>query len=134
MFTGSLIPFALLVVSNSVIIKRVGQAMQDARHKLAAGTESQLRQRESKASSMNVTLICVSVTYLALTSPICAIYISKYTRRAVFATDVETKALNYFLEAVTNALLSSNSAVNFFIYMLTGSRYRAEVAAMFCAR
>ena len=133
-FIGSLIPFALLIVSNSVIIKRVGQAMKDARHKLAAGTETQLRQRESKASSMNVTLICVSVTYLALTTPIRAIYIAKYARKAVFATDIETRALNYFLQTMSAALLSSNSAINFFIYILTGSRYRAEVAAMFCAR
>ena len=133
-FIGSMIPFALLIVSNGVIIKRVGQAVEDARHKLAAGTETQLRQRESKVSSMNVTLICVSVTYLALTSPICAIYLVRYTRKEVFATDIETKALNFFLGAVSNALLASNSAVNFFIYVLTGSRYRAEVAAFFCAR
>ena len=127
---GSLLPFWLLAVSNGVIMRRVGQAVKDARHSLSAGTHTQLRQRESKAVSMNVTLVCVSVTYVALTSPLCAIFVNKYVRGAAFATDVDSAAMNYFLETLANALWLTNNAINFYIYTLTGGRYRKEVAAM----
>ena len=132
---GSLVPFSLLALSNGVIVRTVGKAAKVARYSLSAGTHTQLRQRQRKAAAMNVTLVCVSVTYVALTSPLCVILIDKHVRGAVFAGDVDTAAWNFFLETLTNALWLTNNAINFYIYTLTGGRYRQEVAAMLgCAR
>ena len=127
---GSFLPFAFLAVSNGVIMMRVGQALRDARHTLAAGTESQLRQRQSKTSSMNVTLISVSFTFVALTLPICVIYIQQFFRTSAFTGDADEAAWSFLVETLGSALWLTNNSINFYIYVLTGSRYRAELLGM----
>ena len=131
---SSLLPFAFLAVSNGVIMMRVGQALRDARHTLAAGTESQLRQRQSKTSSMNVTLISVSFTFVALTLPICVIFIKQFFRTSAFQGDVEEAAKSFLVETLGTVLWLTNNSINFYIYVLTGSKYRAELLRMLVRR
>ena len=126
----SVVPFVLLAVSNVVIITRVGQALREARHQLATASHTQLRQRESKTSGMNVTLVSVSFCFVALTSSLYAFLIGKYVSYSVFSQDVYEEAKNYFLDTMGNALWLTNNGINFYIYTLTGSRYRKELSKM----
>ena len=129
---SSFIPFALIIASNVVLVKTVRQSMRDARQTLAAGSRDQLKVRESQASGMTLTLVCVSLAFLVLTAPLCVFLLVR--RRggdfSVRVRDVDEAADNFFAEAVGNVLWLSNNAVNFYIYVLTGSRYRAAMASL----
>lgn len=133
---SSFLPFFLLITSNIVLINRVKQSMREARQTLAAGSTDQIKIRQQKTSSMTLTLVCVSVAFLLLTSPLCVLSVIQNTgvhasRNMVEASEI---AANYFFEAIGNLLALANNAINFYIYILTGSRYRAALASLFGPR
>ena len=65
----ALLPSALLVVSNSVLVWKVSRSVRKARGTMATGQAGQVDSRAKKASSMTLTLIAVSVTFFLLTMP-----------------------------------------------------------------
>ena len=65
----SLLPFAILISSNSVLIWKVSDSVRKARATVASGQCDQLSSRTKKASSLTVTLIVVSVVFVLLTGP-----------------------------------------------------------------
>ena len=125
---SSLVPFVLIIASNVVLVKRVRQSMREARQTLATGSTNQLKARENQASSMTLTLVCVSLAFVLLTSPICVYAIMRPTGRSDGIPDVNQAAQNHLTEAIANVLWLANIAINFYIYALTGSRYRAAMA------
>ena len=120
---SSLVPFVLVISANVVLVKRVRQAMKEARQTLAAGSTDQLKVRQQKTSRMTLTLVCVSVAFLVLTSPICLFFVLQRTASHAIAADVNEAAFNFFFEATGTILWLANNAINFYIYVLTGSRY-----------
>ncbi|KAK7099441.1 growth hormone secretagogue receptor type 1-like [Littorina saxatilis] len=136
---GIFLPFALLIGANVVLVNRVRRSVEEAKQSLATGSSrQQLQTREQKASNMTVTLICVSLAFLLLTLPLALYYVAK--RKAGIsiqpgATEyVREMADNAFAEAVCNILYLSNNAINFYIYILTGSRYREALKGMLGCR
>ena len=127
---SSFVPFVLIITSNVVLVRRVRQSAREARQTLTAGSTDQLKVREDQASGMTLTLVCVSLTFLLLTSPLCVFFLLQRTGGDVIIYDVDEAADNFFAEAIGNALWLANSAVNFYIYALTGSRYRAAMASV----
>ena len=78
---------------------------------------------------MTATLIGISVAFLVLTAPLTFIFFIQ--RTGVHATthdDVDETAAGLLGEAVGNVMWMANNAVNFYLYLLTGSRYRAALA------
>ena len=65
----SLLPFAILISSNSVLILTVSDSVRKARATVASGQSDQLSSRTKKVSSLTVTLIVVSVVFFLLTGP-----------------------------------------------------------------
>lgn len=127
---ASFVPFVLLFTANVVLIKRVRQSMREARQILTVGSTDQLKVRQKKSSSMTLTLVCVPVCFLLLTSPICVFFVVQHTASHAIVSDVNEAADNYFAEAIGTVLWLANSAINFYIYILTGSRYRAALAIL----
>ena len=128
---SSAIPFVLLIVSNSAIIYRVSQSLRQAREKLVTGSTNQLKEREAKASSMNVTLVCASLAFLVLTMPLMLAILLRELSDVYQASSVKSRALSLLIDAVADTAFITNNSVNFYIYALTGSKYRAELAVMF---
>ena len=126
----SLLPFAILISSNSVLIWKVSDSVRKARATLASGQSDQLSSRTKKASSLTVTLIVVSVVFFLLTGPM-----SFYLIIVPFVIDVgkESEKESMIIE-FTYWLLTlmwySNSAVNFYLYCLTGTKFRADTRKM----
>ena len=127
---NSFVPFVLIISSNVVLVRRVRQSMRDARGTLVAGSKDQLKARETQASGMTLTLVCVSLAFLLLTSPICIFSVVKGTGGHASFHDVSEAVDDYFAEAIANVLLLANNAINFYIYALTGRRYRAAMAQL----
>ena len=64
------LPFACLLASKTVLVRKVGQSLREARDSLAEGRSDPFASRDKKLSSMTITLIATSVAFLVLTSPV----------------------------------------------------------------
>ena len=127
---SSLVPFVLLISANVVLVKRVRQAMKEARQALAGGSTDQVKVRQQKTSRMTLTLVCVSVAFLVLTSPVCVLYLMRRAFNPAISMDINETAKSYLAEYIGNTLWLANNAINFYIYVMTGSRYRAAMASV----
>ena len=129
-----LLPFACLIVTNTFLVRRVGQSLAEARETLAEGhrSDQQLAARGKKLSSMTVTVIATSVAFLLLTSPLAAyMIVQRALGRGGRGRDVRTRAADNL--TLSSGLMTwyMNLAINFYIYCLTGARYRREFLRLF---
>ncbi|XP_025105716.1 uncharacterized protein LOC112571120 [Pomacea canaliculata] len=123
-FFSSLVPVLLLLVANSVLIRKVGQSLQEARKRFSTGNADRLRSREKKTSSMTVTLIATSVTFLLLTSPYSVYFVFRERLFAGADKDTDIADANDLAFAVLHLLWIGNNSVTFYLYCLTGAKYR----------
>ncbi|KAL8580425.1 hypothetical protein ACOMHN_054339 [Nucella lapillus] len=132
LFLASLIPFMILIVGNSVLIYRAMQSMQMFGKSTGTG-ETQTTSRSAKVTSMTVTLILTSAAFLLLSMPICIVNIY-FEITGFFGDKTVDEGLRQklFLTHTVCILLGiSNSAINFYIYILSGSRFRQETKRCF---
>nr|KAG5703614.1 hypothetical protein BaRGS_002488 [Batillaria attramentaria] len=114
-FLNTALPFAVIVVCNCLMIRAV--KLHSAR-----------KQSDSQAvmvSRMTLTLIVVSLTFIVLTLPM---YVMMIISDGVSERDF---AFHFWGNFVT-LLGLTNSAINFFLYIMTGSRFRQEAKNLFC--
>lgn len=76
---------------------------------------------------MTVTLMAVSGAFILLTGPIGLLSLVMVSQAS------QQSHLVLFLAAPANLLWYINSSVNFFLYLLTGSRFRQELGNVFSA-
>ncbi|XP_070174196.1 G-protein coupled receptor daf-37-like [Littorina saxatilis] len=131
-FLFSLFPVIILIVSNSVIVWKVTDSVRKARVTLASGQSDQLSSRTKKVSSMTLTLIAVSLAFFLLTAPLCAHfiilpYLTPYSER-----DHLGQEIIMFAYQLMNLLWYTNSAINFYLYCLTGTNFRNDACIMLC--
>ena len=127
-----LLPFACLLVTNSVLIRKVGQSLREAKETFAEGRTDQFGARSKKLSSMTATLIATSVAFLLLTSPLAAYMIVKRAfGRGRVRGGIRSVAANKLALSSGLMLWYTNLAINFYIYCLTGARYRTEFLRLF---
>ncbi|XP_025080389.1 probable G-protein coupled receptor 139 [Pomacea canaliculata] len=127
----SLTPFAILLVSNAILLKTVVTSARRALQTLTVRDTKQISEREKKASSMTVTLITISFTFFLLTGPFCIYLLIKPYVLLNRSTDLREKGIQEVVLVSINMLWYSNSAVNFYLYCLTGSRFRLEFKNIF---
>ena len=132
MVMAGFLPFACLLVTNTVLVRRMGQSLREARDSLAEGRSDPFASRDKKLSSMTITLIATSVAFLLLTSPI-AVYMV-WDGTLAYDTkmhDVRFRATNRLVLSAGLVLWYTNLGINFYLYCLTGARYRAEFVRLF---
>ena len=132
MVVAVFLPFACLLVTNTVLVRKVGQSLREARDSLAEGRSDPFASRDKKLSSMTITLIATSVAFLLLTSPI-AVYMV-WDGTLAYDTkmhDVRFRAANRLVLSAGLVLWYTNLGINFYLYCLTGARYRAEFVKLF---
>ena len=125
---SSLLPFSFLLLSNSVLTWKVLQSVRAARARLHSGQTEQVDARQRKFMSMSVTLIAVSAAFIILTSPIGILSLASIIN--ISNTDAINNDFVLFLGGVGNLLWYTNSTINFFLYILTGSRFRQELKVL----
>ena len=107
------IPFCIIFFSNIVILITLARASKiRAQSTQGSGIKGQ--------HSMTIILIAVSITYIILSFPICVYFL--------------IPGWNYKLETLYYVGLFCqylNHSINFYIYLLTGSRFRAELKSLF---
>lgn len=128
----SLLPFMLLSISNSVLIWTLKTSVREL--KTTADLSRNISTREKKTSSITITLLFLSLSFCLLSLPYC-IYM-------LFTglTDYREKRLtDYYYRSVLDLVLTLvsfmwffNSAISFYLYCLTGTKFRTEFLRILC--
>ena len=129
MFLFSLLPFSFLVLSNGVLIFTLAKSLKAARKTLTtAGSAQQVDARRKKASATSLTLVVVSMAFVLLTLPITVknIIFSLYTSDFSSSLKPQYIALRSFFDSFAYMLVYWNYAINFYVYCLTGTKFRRE--------
>ena len=66
------------------------------------------------------------MTFLTLTLPVSVFYVLSYVAKEYNEVEGQEYAKLYFFYTLTYILADCNSAVNFYLYCLTGRRFREE--------
>ncbi|PVD18553.1 hypothetical protein C0Q70_21103 [Pomacea canaliculata] len=128
--TSSCLPFAILLVDDVILIRRVVTSTREARDHLAVGSIQQVKVREKKAVSMTVTMIVTSLTFFFLSFPYCA-----YTLVQMLLIDTAFSSMYELLAmmwSICSVMWYSSSAVNFYLYCWTGTRFRTRAKQLLC--
>lgn len=127
------IPFVTLVVSNIIIGRRVFQATRsNLRGTAAVDTRRGHQSRTQQSSSLIVTVFAVSVTFCVLIVPYLLYRTFDLDLRRLMEQDINYSTIESFWYSAANICYCMKSAVNFFLYILTGSKYREQCCKIFC--
>lgn len=107
----SILPFTIILISTLVIIYKLT---------LSARFREEQKQGEGSGNqSVTIMLVTVCLVCLITTSPF-QLFLARY-RRADFADD---ESIFYFIYCVTSLVLYLNYSVNFYLYVLSGQKFR----------
>lgn len=82
-----------------------------------------------KTKQVATLLVVLNVVFFINTLPICIYLIINPDKYDSSDHDQAKQQLYY---AIVNMFVFLNSAINFVLYFLTGSRFRADIRALFC--
>ena len=130
---GSLGPFTAIVAMNTTIIytvmtankARLGNTGCGSLHGIKKEKDQKLQEKQ-----MTVLLLLVSFALLVLTLP--GWLMNLYYAIVPPPTDPDNVATYVIVYHFCNKLFISNSAINFFLYCLGGSKFRQDVARVCC--
>ena len=100
MFLFSLLPFACLFLSNSVLVLKLRRSVKDAGDQLTT-TDTQQASRERKANSVTLTAIVVSAVFIVLTSPQAIYNTLSFKNTNTETGNVDDLALRFFLQKLS---------------------------------
>ncbi|XP_076458595.1 uncharacterized protein LOC143292293 [Babylonia areolata] len=127
--------FTIYIVTNIVLVWKLFMSVKVAGKHLTQGDSDQVQGHRKAANSVTVTVITVSVAFVVLTLPTSIDYIVNYFARQHDRVTGYERATAAFVQAVTALLSQLNHAVNFYLYTLTGRRFREEfIKVLNCAR
>ncbi|PVD18550.1 hypothetical protein C0Q70_21100 [Pomacea canaliculata] len=124
--TSSFLPFIILLIDNVLLIRHVRRSTREARLRLAVGSQQQIKVREQKVMSMTVTLITTSLTFFFMTFPYYVVESLSMLMTDILFSDVDAFQIYGFAWNICTFLWCSHHSVNFYLYCLTGSRFRVR--------
>ena len=132
MFFFILLPFAFLVLSNGVLIVTLARSVKAARETLTTGQQTGSRQK--KASATTVMVIVVSMAFVVLSLPLSVknIFFSLYISDFTSFHKLQDIAVGSFFDSLAQMLVCWNYSINFYVYFLTGTRFRKEFENIVC--
>ena len=116
---------------NSVIIHSIRKSFK-IKQKQSAGEQGQGQSEgQSKSSEMQVyaTLLLVAFAFLILTTPAYAYYL--YVNFFDYKKTVYRYAGYHLLAHAAQKLLHMNYAINFFLYIISGQKFRGDLVKLF---
>ena len=116
-----LLPCLIIIPGNIVIVQQL--VRQRARRKALTSYT------EARDSSITRTLVIAGVIFVLTVAPISILLI---TFEYWLETVQNTWMITNFWRVVLNALADTNAAVNFFLYVISGTKFREEVKELFC--
>ena len=125
----NLIPFAIVLVCNVSIIITLIRAAHYRKKSMHTNNQG------PRMTSMTAILIAVSISFFCLASPYNSVFVYHTwiinTGKAIHNHRLAQISLAY---SVTLNLLMCNHVINFYLYCLTGRKFREELKTMFCKK
>jgi hypothetical protein len=115
------IPFVLLLGSNVMMARLLLSAEQ---------RRALMGQKKSSASSLTPMLMAVSWCYLLLNLPLAIFFLGRSTWPDGADGNLIAGIHTWLAYTVCHLLYYSNSAVNFFLYCCTGSKFRSVLGSL----
>ena len=128
----SVLPWLCLAISNSLLVWKLKVSVREAEVSLGSGQADRITDRKKKATSITVTLVAVSVTFLLCTFPM------SFTQVLIFIAWLNESLKSifksrgfFYTQHISRQFWYLNSCVNFYVYCLTGSKFRREAKQIF---
>ena len=130
-FLNAVIPFTLLIHMNYVIVKTGKTTVGKCSEAMPGTTGTETRQKTMKNTENQLTtmLLLVTTLFLFLLLPT---YV-RFIYASFVITDTPSKyASSLFFFEITYKLYVTNSAINFFLYCISGQRFRNDLKEIVC--
>ena len=126
----SLLPFAVILSLNILIIRSVHQSDRQRRTMGSiTSTDSNAAHRESEAKMTRI-LITISFVFLLTTLPVNIAWLVQ--RKGHLTFNEPCKSSDIFLAVVIGRMLMyTNHSINFFLYLFSGIKFREKLFSMF---
>jgi hypothetical protein len=126
-----LIPYIMIITMNTMIVISL-RRMKQTQHEFLFQNHCQLNKlreitRRNASRKMTKLLLTVSTSYLI----ICAPYACIHTCRLLFGTEIFRSKLIQQLENYFHLIYHISFAMNFYIYIVFGSKFRRELRRFF---
>lgn len=121
-----LLPFTILLICNCSVIIRLVKRTRQRRSKKAVEDS-----KNDKTTQVTTLLVLLNIVFFINTLPI-SIFLVIDPDMADSSDHDQAKLQLYY--AIVNMFVFLNSAINFVLYFLTGSRFRADIKALFCRK
>ncbi len=118
-------PVIIVFASNIVIIIQVVRATRNRSEQMSA------KGGDDTTQSLTIMLISISIVFLLTTTPVSIYFVGLPLWPAETPLDEHKRAVAY---ASVNLLYYFNNCLNFFLYCVSGSRFRRTLAAILCCR
>ncbi|XP_076439168.1 uncharacterized protein LOC143278041 [Babylonia areolata] len=128
----SVLPFTCIIGANCVLVWKLRATVGQLRHQVAE--RESVAAREKAASSVTLTIVVVSLAYVVLTLPVSVYFVSLFIYDPSAVLTEAERATSELTRAVTFMFMFTNSAVNFYLYCLTGARFRKQFVKMVCPK
>ncbi|KAK7481120.1 hypothetical protein BaRGS_00027660 [Batillaria attramentaria] len=111
---NSFLPSVVMVVCNGLMIHAVMKSARKARERRSTA-------KPGMVSRVTVTLIVVSLAFIVLTFPY---YVMQMIQQR--NPELDFSGPYFFFFNIAGLMWTINSAINFFLYVITGARFREE--------
>ena len=144
------IPFIILTTCNIIIIVKLASTRKH-RRQMSVGSHLKAIERDNKVVTM--LLVCLCIVFFICLAPVSiyfigqSYWIDEITSRPVTSPMVDPiqfqkdftgirKDMDYLMlwHAVVNCFGYLNATCNFIFYVISGSKFRREIFALFCCR
>ena len=125
-----IIPFSLLIHMNYAIVKAVRNSRKMFRTREDQGMNKRCTTMKSAENQLTIMLLLVTMLFLILLFPAHIRFIySTFVGR-----DTPSKyAISLLMFEITHKLYNTNNGINFFLYCISGERFRNDLRKiMFC--
>ena len=119
------VPCIVIMVGNTIIILKITQASRARSHMVASD-------KKKNTSSLTITLIILNIIFIISMAPASIFLLTFYL--SIESQDDEQITRAIFIFDMVNCLAGLNATVNFILYFLSGSKFRADVKALFCCK
>ena len=133
LFLDFLLPIVCILLSNIVLVRKLRVSVREASDQLAT-SETQTVSRAKTVNSVTLQAVGVSCAFIVLTSPVSIYNIMKLAseEKHMTMTDLHTFAVLKVIESSFHMLRYMNYCVNFYLYCLTGSKFRNQFKNVIC--
>ena len=125
-----LLPFVFVIIMNSFVIYTLRQRSKNnlTRSKCQGQTQGQCQGDKQYQRQIFVMLLLVAFAFVVMTTPV---YVTILWQSFYFRPTAKLIATSYFLFSVTDKIYFTNNGINFFLYVMSGQKFRTDLRNLF---